>query len=129
MRVVDGWVVGDAEVEEIGVADVGERVGLAGRVKDGVAGGEKLRFVAGADFSGAAEEEEEFPLRGVRVERAGRFAGCEFAEFDVERMSAEAGGRIVLGAERERELFARAAEFAFGRMPACPGEIVDVAFA
>jgi len=63
------------------------------------------------------------------LEGAAAFAGGEFAELDVEGMAAETGGGVAFGAEGEGELLARAAEFALGRVPLFPREVVEVEFA
>jgi hypothetical protein len=80
-------VVGDEVVEQVGVAGVGELMGLARRVKERIARDGGRGAGGGAHGAGAAQEDEQLPLCGMRVERPRGLAGGNLGEFEVEGMA------------------------------------------
>ena len=126
---IHGRVVGDQQINQVGATRIGELVHLAGRVQHGIAGCDRRGAGDRAFGAGALEDEEEFPLRRVAVQRVTAFARAEFHQLKIEGMAAEPGGREAFCAEGDREFLAGAAEFSLGRSLRVPRQVVEVTLA
>lgn len=114
-RAVGGEVVRDDEEHEIFGAGVGNLVGGAGRLGEGVAGFDDcLGAVAGADGGGAGEDDKELELLRVGVQRADGGAGRDAALLEIEGVSATPGTGVADATEGERDVFGEGVVFTGG---------------
>jgi hypothetical protein len=119
-------LVGDDVVEQVGLAGVGELVGLAGREQQAVAGHEGVHTVRRARLASPAQDDEQLPLGGVGVQGLVGGPGWHAGQLHGKGVATTPGAHVLDAAQSEREVLAVDAKLAGGRALLAPGQLVLV---